>query len=70
VTEIARVALKYRMYVVCLIVELANDEDASREGKVKASNTVVLLGRDGRMVGKVSSQVHSETRDNTNTHLP
>jgi hypothetical protein len=70
VTEIARVAVKHRMYVVCPIVELANDEGASREGKIKASNTVVLIGRDGRMVGKVSSHVHSETRDRKNTQLP
>ena len=51
------------MYDVCPIVELANDGDASREGKIKAYSTVVLLGRDGRMVGKVSSHVHSETRN-------
>ena len=65
VTEIARVAVKHRMYVVCPIVELANDERTSREGKIKAYNTVVLIGRDGRMVGKVSSHAHSEKSKNT-----
>jgi len=60
VPEIARVAAKHRMYVVCPIMELVIDEDASREGKNKAYSTVVILGRDGMMVGKVSSHVHVE----------